>query len=246
MYFPIRNALCCLFVIFFALANVFAESPHPVVLELFTSQGCSSCPPADKLLGEIQKEAHSKRLPIYPLSFHVDYWNFLGWRDPYSRPFASERQRQYNAYLKAGVFTPQVIVNGSKSAIGSESELVHRLIQAELRQPPEYLPEIELSRVGSTVRLSGTLKGSYAKFINVAAVRNGGENFVSSGENSGSSLSHINVVVDFQRESVSQEGHRPFSIEVATSDQANGVLVYGEGEAMKVLWAKWFVLREEP
>ena len=65
------------------------------VLELFTSQGCSSCPPADRYLKEIAAAAEAKNLPVYPLSFHVDYWNYMGWQDPYSGNKATDRQRSY-------------------------------------------------------------------------------------------------------------------------------------------------------
>src|ERR1700709_1440967 len=80
------------------------------VIELFTSEGCSSCPPADALVARVQKESNDK--PVYILAFHVDYWNHLGWKDAFSSAEYSERQNQYARWLKlSSVYTPQIVVN---------------------------------------------------------------------------------------------------------------------------------------
>lgn len=93
---------------------------HPVVVELFTSQGCNSCPPADTLLGEL-----SKQPDVIALAYHVDYWNDLGWRDVYSFPEAAERQRRYAHQLNAySIFTPQMMINGQTSVVGSQRDAV--------------------------------------------------------------------------------------------------------------------------
>jgi hypothetical protein len=98
-------------------------APAPVVLELFTSQGCSSCPPADALLGELVR-----RPGVIGLAWHVDYWNSLGWRDPYARPEWTERQRTYARYLESEVYTPALVVNGAAMMVGSDQSAVHRAI----------------------------------------------------------------------------------------------------------------------
>lgn len=86
-----------------------------VVLELFTSEGCSSCPPADALMGELA------RVPgVVALAWHVDYWNYLGWRDPYATRFATDRQNAYAAQLRDEVYTPGLVVNGAAIVVGSE------------------------------------------------------------------------------------------------------------------------------
>src|SRR4051794_6734165 len=88
------------------------QSTGLAVIELFTSEGCSSCPPADALLSEILRDARAKNLAIYPLAFHVDYWDHLGWRDPYSDPAHSNRQRGYSrTFRRDSIYTPQMIVN---------------------------------------------------------------------------------------------------------------------------------------
>jgi hypothetical protein len=90
-------------------APALAEERSPVVVELFTSQGCNSCPPADTFLGEL-----AQRPALLALAFHVDYWNYIGWTDPFARPWATARQRGYQKSLKERfVYTPQMVVDGA-------------------------------------------------------------------------------------------------------------------------------------
>src|SRR6202051_3142788 len=103
-----------------AAATVLATGGYaeesPTVVELFTSQGCSSCPPADAFLTDL---AHQRR-DVLPLAFHVTYWDYLGWKDPYSLDAATARQREYARHLgEDGVYTPQMVVDGAKGSVGS-------------------------------------------------------------------------------------------------------------------------------
>jgi hypothetical protein len=102
---------------------------RPVVLELFTSQSCSSCPPAEALLTRLQGDTAG----ITTLSFHVDYWDYLRWRDPFSLPEATARQRVYAALLGTGVFTPQLVIDGRASAVGSDEPAIRGAIAAAAR-----------------------------------------------------------------------------------------------------------------
>src|SRR5579871_1709168 len=102
----------------------------PVVLELFTSEGCNSCPPADELLGELAKE-HD----LLPLAFHIDYWNYLGWQDPFSAKYATARQYAYGQALGVNAYTPQLVVDGARDAIGSDEAAVRSAIEAERTRP---------------------------------------------------------------------------------------------------------------
>src|SRR5271170_1729067 len=109
-----------------------ADTGHPVVLELFTSQSCSSCPPADALL----KKLSASDPDVLPLSFHVHYWDYLSWKDTYSSPIYTDRQKAYAQALgQNGVFTPQLIVNGTASVVGSNENDVERTITAARRTP---------------------------------------------------------------------------------------------------------------
>ena len=101
------------------------------VIELFTSEGCSSCPPADALVARVQKESANE--PVYILAFHVDYWNRLGWKDVFSSSEYSDRQNQYAMWLKlSSVYTPQAIVNGRTEFVGSEEGTLRNAIKTGL------------------------------------------------------------------------------------------------------------------
>jgi hypothetical protein len=98
--------------------------PMPVVVELFTAQGCSTCPPADAYLGEL-----ASRPGVLALAFHVDYWNYIGWEDPYASKAATERQRSYAKQLGLRyVYTPQIVINGAVEGVGSAREAINQLI----------------------------------------------------------------------------------------------------------------------
>ena len=113
-----------------------ADGQPQVVVELFTSQGCSSCPPADTYLGELAQRPH-----VLALAFHVDYWNYIGWTDPYASKLATQRQHDYARHLNLRyVYTPQMVVNGITEGVGSERLVIGPLIKAAedakaLRQP---------------------------------------------------------------------------------------------------------------
>jgi hypothetical protein len=117
---PIRSLAAALFAsaagMFITQAN--AAQPRPVVVELFTSQGCSSCPPADRFLSELS----DTRSDVLPLAFHVTYWNQLGWKDPFSLDAATERQAQYGRRFGDGSYTPEMVIDGKTGVVGSDRE----------------------------------------------------------------------------------------------------------------------------
>src|SRR5260221_12985411 len=99
--------------------------PPPVVVELSTSQGCSSCPPADNFLGEL-----AQRADVLALAFHVDYWNYIGWTHPFASKLATQRQRDYSQRLALRyVYTPQMGVNGVAEGVGGQPENINPLIK---------------------------------------------------------------------------------------------------------------------
>ena len=125
LFLPVRTLLTSAVLCAVLAFPAFAGSGKKVVVELFTSQGCSSCPPADAYLAEL-----AKRDDIIALSFHVDYWNYIGWTDPFSSPDASTRQRAYGRTMgKRYVYTPQVVVDGRAETVGSNRSNVNNLIR---------------------------------------------------------------------------------------------------------------------
>ncbi len=172
------------------------ELPSFALVELYTSQGCSSCPPADRVLETLTKEARAQDLPIYTLSFHVDYWNRLGWTDPYSQAAFSRRQRTYADKLSERVYTPQMIVNGKQVFVGSRSEQAARAVETALGQAAETRISLTAAakqgdRQTITARLSGRTQGVSLYY---ALVEARAENAVPRGENAGRSLAHVQVV----------------------------------------------------
>src|SRR5262244_3732178 len=112
-------------------AGARAQDKAPVVVELFSSEGCSSCPPADALLGEL-----AQRPGIVALAFHVDYWDYIGWKDPYASPANTQRQHDYAAALRLHmVYTPQMVVDGRTDVVGSERADVEAAIGKAAAQP---------------------------------------------------------------------------------------------------------------
>lgn len=186
-----------------AIANVASSSERkpgavdaPIVLELFTSQGCSSCPPADALLSRLKSE-HADG-SIVPLAYHVDYWNHLGWRDPFSAAQWSERQRAYAASLHSGVYTPQLVVNGRAQLVGSAEGAIRKEISRQMHAGNDALVAIDsISRSGDTLvvqvrgRLVTTSKGAT---LFVVLFEDGLTTAVARGENSGARLTNDGVV----------------------------------------------------
>jgi hypothetical protein len=109
-----------------AMPTLVRADDSPVVVELFTSQGCSSCPPADKYFGEL-----AKRPDLIALAFHVEYWNYIGWTDAYSKPWATRRQRDYQSAMKLRyVYTPEMVIQGQSEGVASEPAAIEPMIRA--------------------------------------------------------------------------------------------------------------------
>ncbi len=173
---------------------------NPVVVELFTSQGCSSCPAADKNLTEILQQAKKEGKEVFGLSFHVDYWNYIGWKDPYSTKEFTARQRKYGEEMNLrSIYTPQMIVNGRDEFVGSSKDEAEKIVGNALKQKPSYHIIIKDFQVTNNVlHLKYLLdKEPNGEVINVAIVEREVENYVSRGENSGRRLHHDNVVRSF-------------------------------------------------
>lgn len=187
--------------LFICNANrVFPKSGKPVaVIELFTSQGCSSCPAADRLLSETIRQAKADGQAVYALSFHVDYWDRLGWRDPFSGHQYTERQRRYAQLFKLQtVYTPQAVLNGKQEFVGSNRARLNSLLTSALQESAPVDVQLVAQRKGNTItvdyRLTGNLTGT---LLNVALVSGSVSTDVGRGENAGRKLVNNNVVRSF-------------------------------------------------
>lgn len=168
-----------------------------VVLELFTSEGCSSCPPADKLLAKVQREAGGK--PVYVLSYHVDYWDRQGWRDVFSDPDYTKRQYQYATKLSAQVYTPQVVVNGKTEFVGSNESAMNYAIASGLTGSPVSSLQLVGKQLGKKMSLSYQVTGKVNEDeLLIAIVQKNAVHQIKRGENEGRTLSHAQIVRSLQ------------------------------------------------
>ncbi|MFD2572781.1 DUF1223 domain-containing protein [Spirosoma soli] len=176
-------------------------APEPVVvLELFTSQGCSSCPPADKVLQELTQQAVRSGQAVYGLSFHVDYWNRLGWQDPFSGKLFTDRQRQYDRVLKTQTYTPQLVINGRQDVIGGQRGRIEQAIQTIQKQPASGFIGVDgsVSHEAKQVIVNYALSAAGPYRVNVALVQKEARTVVGNGENGGRTLVNTNVVRQFK------------------------------------------------
>jgi hypothetical protein len=164
-----------------------------VVLELFTSEGCSSCPPADELLARIQQEAGNT--PVYVLAYHVDYWNRLGWKDIFSKPEFSKRQYQYSRQLGAQVYTPQLIVNGKAEFVGSDEAAITSAVKTALESKSSIALTVQAGLKGAKININYQTKGNTAAHqLLLALVQKHAVSKVANGENGGRTLHHVQIV----------------------------------------------------
>jgi hypothetical protein len=172
-------------------ASVPEMGKRAVVVELFTSQGCSSCPPADELLRRMARDPKLQGRVI-PLAFHVDYWNSLGWRDPFSSHAWSERQGDYVRALRlASAYTPQIVVDGARQMVGSNAAQVYSAIEEESRRPSDATVTLTKVAGGYVVNASSPRPDAdliFVTFENDASTR------VTAGENSGRTLADDAIV----------------------------------------------------
>lgn len=164
------------------------------VVELFTSEGCSSCPPADDLVAAVQKEYNNKQ--IYILAFHVDYWDRQGWRDIFSDVRYSERQRQYgNLFNMNTIYTPQIVVNGKTEFVGSDQRRLLGAISSGLQEEPIRTLSFDVAQEKDQVIVNYQVdKADENTEVVMALVQKSARNKVMAGENSGATLSHVQIV----------------------------------------------------
>ncbi|HEY9539293.1 MAG TPA: DUF1223 domain-containing protein [Kiloniellaceae bacterium] len=166
-----------------------AGETRPVVVELFTSQGCSTCPPADALLTELADQPG-----VLALSFHVDYWDYIGWEDPFATAEYTERQRDYVAKLGLRyVYTPQMVIDGRRNVVGTNRPEVTRAIEEATAAAP--IVDVTLDDAGGgRARLTAGTAPAEAATVWLITFDDDHDTTIARGENGGRALHNSNVV----------------------------------------------------
>ncbi|MFB3387601.1 DUF1223 domain-containing protein [Flavobacterium sp. LAR06] len=164
------------------------------LLELYTSEGCSSCPPADELMGRIQNEYKDSN--VYVLAYHVDYWDRQGWKDVFSNADYTQRQYDYARFLgKDPIYTPQLIVNGKADYIGSQETMVRNGIKVALSKPIATDLSLGASQTNDNLNVNYNIEGTFKNSsLLIAIVQKSAKSNVKRGENANRILSHYQIV----------------------------------------------------
>jgi hypothetical protein len=201
------SALVILAIAGIYISVVLAKTTEPgvprraVVVELFTSEGCSSCPPADELLGRLRQDLSAKNIQVIPLGFHVDYWNSLGWKDRFSSAEFTQRQEQYTHALKVdGPYTPEMVVNGEVEFVGNDAGQAQRTIRQQASELE--MAQVKIASAGAdqlTIQVKGPAESSGNALVMLAITEDNLSTQVGSGENGGRKLHHAAVVRELRQ-----------------------------------------------
>ncbi|MEX3314948.1 DUF1223 domain-containing protein [Sulfitobacter sp. PS-8MA] len=207
-------------------APLHAELDRPVVVELFTSQGCSACPEADAMLAEL-----APRDDIIALALHVDYWDYIGWKDPFGDPAHAERQRAYAAVGgRRSVFTPELIVQGQTDIMGAKPMKLMEAIEQHAQTAPTVA--LEIARTGAALQIRAEPLGADVGPATVHLLRYSPEEQtkVTRGENAGRMMTHANIVHGWTVLG-SWDGATPLALQAEAPGEAPVVVLIQEQEA---------------
>ncbi|MEM6897778.1 MAG: DUF1223 domain-containing protein, partial [Pseudomonadota bacterium] len=191
------------------------------VVELYTSQGCSSCPPADKLLHEI-----AKRDDVIALALHVDYWDYIGWKDEFADPRFSARQKNYARAAGArSVYTPQMIIGGLDHVVGTKPAEVNKYLTEHGKKAP--LLTIDANREGNRLRIRATPSERVpgGATVHVVTYRPSSEVSIRRGENAGRTLSYANVVTSWTM-ATDWNGRGAYELAATVPDENPAVVIF--------------------
>ncbi len=188
-------SLCCAALVFSGPVALAGETE--AVVELFTSQGCSSCPPADSTMAELARDPK-----VLALTFAVDYWDYLGWKDTFARPEFSKRQRQYAAARgDSAVYTPQAVINGQADVVGSDGDKIRKTIASLKASGGGLTVDVKARVAGDRIIVeipAGTPPAQGVSAVWIAAYRAPESVEIGQGENSGRKVTYTNVVERWQ------------------------------------------------
>ncbi|WP_299886604.1 thioredoxin family protein [uncultured Lacinutrix sp.] len=208
-----QNTLLVIIIMLFTFQPSKPETFEPItVLELFTSQGCSSCPKADELLGNVKNKSNR----VVALSYHVDYWNYIGWNDPFSNKYNTEKQREYGEkFYSSRIYTPQLVINGREHFVGSNSRTLNDKLEAyEKLKAKNSVTLSNIKQINKMINfnysINGSIKDKKIRFILVIDER---ITKVKRGENRNRVIKNENIVVNEIIETI-EDAEGEISIEI--------------------------------
>jgi hypothetical protein len=214
-----------------AVAGVLQAEENPIVVELFTSQGCSSCPPADAYFGA----ELAGREGVIALALHVDYWDYLGWKDNFANPAFTKRQKNYaRAAGQRMIYTPQMIIGGRDHVVGNHPEEIESILAAQRSVLSPV--QVRIERLGERVRIvAAAVESPGPMLVHLVRYEPEDEVAIKRGENAGRKLSYANIVTDWHV-IAEWDGQAPLEIEAPAAGDAPVVtLVQGKGNGP--IWA---------
>ncbi len=230
LIYPSLIGVLSLSVLSFCFCRTSAKETKPgnnkgfAVVELFTSEGCSSCPPADEAIINLAKEFPER---VYFLGYHVDYWDYIGWKDQFSNADYTDRQNKYAEIFKLNsIYTPQAIINGQKEFVGSRESQIRTSIQEELKEDASSTIELTAKKSGAgTITVCYRVMDSSHVFLNIALVQLKAVSDVKRGENKGHRLNHINVVRELKTITVDKNANASIDFKIPLGVTANDVAI---------------------
>ncbi len=213
----------------------------PVLVELFTSEGCSSCPPADRVLAQLEKDQSNADAEIITLALHVDYWNYLGWRDEFSSAAYSQRQNGYADKFKLeSIYTPQMVVDGQTQFVGSNLGTARKAI-GEAAKTGKAIVELVETNGRLNIKIAD-LPAHDDSYVWLAIAEDNLKISVKRGENGGRTLDHTSVVRDLKLVGSVNSTDKNFQTETAFQTQSNWkkddlkIVVFVQGKDSKKIF----------
>ena len=212
-------------------ATPLVAEDRPVVVELFTSQGCSSCPAADAILAEL-----AGREDVIPIALHVDYWDYIGWEDPFGNPAHAERQRAYASRAgRRSIYTPEMIVNGQTDIVGAKPMALSKAIAEHAKDPSPVA--LSVSRGGGLVKISAPAVGQPREMVvHLVRILPPQTSKITRGENRGKTITYTSVAQDWTVLG-GWDGTGPLSIEAEAAHHDPAVVLVQEAPAGPILAA---------
>jgi hypothetical protein len=211
------------------------------VIELFTSEGCSSCPSADEAIANLLAKNIKN---VYIMGYHVDYWNRLGWKDPFSKAEYSERQNKYASVLGLNsVYTPEVVINGSSEFVGSDQDKLNSTVENDLQNDIKQDVSVTAFKADNTVDINYNISGNSEVLLNLALIQPEATTAVKSGENGGRILHHVNIVRSLKTIGAKRKGTVTIAIPEGLSNTPLQLIAYTQdSESFKILGADQIAL----